>query len=75
MAANQKECFRFEQRSLIKFLVAETSKPSENYRTMWDVKHILVTNVRNSQGINNNNKSGENVLDFKQQALLTNLED
>ena len=31
LAANRTECFRFEQRSVIKFLVAEKCKPYENY--------------------------------------------
>ena len=37
MAANQTECSGFEQRSVIKSLLAEKCKPSEIYRRMRDV--------------------------------------
>ena len=37
MVANQTECTRLEQSSLIKFLVAEKFKPCEIYRRMCDV--------------------------------------
>ena len=37
MVANQTECSRFEQRSVIKFLVAEKCKTWEIYRSVFDV--------------------------------------
>ena len=37
IVANQTGCSRFEQRSFIKFLVAEKCKPCKIYRTMGDV--------------------------------------
>ena len=37
MVANQTECSRLEQRSIIKFLVADKRKPYEIYRLMCDV--------------------------------------
>ena len=37
MATNQTKCSRFEQRSVIKFLVPEKCKPCEIYRKMYDV--------------------------------------
>ena len=37
MLANQVEGFKLEQRSVIKFLMAEKCKPYEIYRRMWDV--------------------------------------
>ena len=36
MVANQILCFRLEQRSVIKFLVAEKCKPSEIYSIMYN---------------------------------------
>ena len=36
-AANQTECSRLEQRSVIKFVVAEKCKPCEMYRRMCDI--------------------------------------
>ena len=41
--SNQTECSRLEQRSVIKFLVAEKCKPCEIYRRIYDVytkKHV-----------------------------------
>ena len=41
MAANQTQCSRLEQRSVIEFVVADECKPGEIYRMMCDVgKHI-----------------------------------
>ena len=37
VVANQTECSRLEQRSVIKFLVAEKCNPCETYRKMYDV--------------------------------------
>ena len=37
MAANETQCSRIEQRSLIKFLLAEKCKPREIYRRICDV--------------------------------------
>ena len=37
MVANQKQCFRLEQRSLIRFLIATKSKPCDIYRRMYVV--------------------------------------
>ena len=37
MAADQVECFRLKQRSVIKFLLVEKSKPYEIYRKICDV--------------------------------------
>ena len=37
MAANQIECFKDEQRSIIKYLLAENNKLYEIYRKMCDV--------------------------------------
>ena len=36
MVANQRKCSRLEQRSVIKFLVAEKYKPCKIYRRMCD---------------------------------------
>ena len=36
MAANQPACSRFEQRSVIKFLLTEKCKPCEIYKKMCD---------------------------------------
>ena len=38
MLANQIECFRLEQISVIKFLLAEKCKSYEIYRRIYDVK-------------------------------------
>ena len=40
MATNQTECSRLEQRSVIKFLVAEKCKPYGIYRRMCDVTEV-----------------------------------
>ena len=37
MVSNQTEWTRVEQRSVLKFLMAEKSKPCESYRSMYDV--------------------------------------
>ena len=44
MTANQTECSRFEQRSVIKFLVAEKCKPCEIYRRICNV-YVLVKQI------------------------------
>ena len=37
MVVIQAECFRLEEKSVLKFLVAEKSKPYETYKRMRDV--------------------------------------
>ena len=41
MGTNQTESSRLEQKSVIKFLVAEKCKPCEIYRRMCTEKHVL----------------------------------
>ena len=47
ITAYQIECFRLEQRSVIKFLVAEKCKPYEDREkcVVYKEKHVLVKNV------------------------------
>ena len=48
MVANQIECSRLEQRSVLEFLVAEKGKPCDIYRRMNDVyaeAHFSLQNV------------------------------
>ena len=47
MAANQTECFRLEQRSVIKFLMAEKYKLYEIYWRMSDVYREACLNQKN----------------------------
>ena len=47
MVANQIECYRFEQRSVIKYFVVEKYKPYEIYSRMYNVVKKLFMNWLN----------------------------
>ena len=47
MEANQIECSRLEQRSVIKFMVMEKCKPCEIYRRMCDVYEKAIFSKKN----------------------------